>query len=224
MKNTKFKMMAIALCLATGFAFAGCNATAEETTKEETTTTTTEATTTTTTEETTTGEETEETEDEDTYYGMPDSATAEDFEVEAVAQLAQDCIDREIAIYPVNAEEFDDTVDPETFIEGFSGMGGSLHVTTDTEEEGASSEGTDFVMVQCAAFTSYEDAVAYADSLIEYASENVDEENIEIQTEETEEGYTFTMSLVEEGVQGTEDIEGYVTTDGVLYYELTIVA
>ena len=169
-------------------------------------------------------EETEETEDEDTYYGMPDSATAEDFEVEAVAQLAQDCIDREIAIYPVNAEEFDDTVDPETFIEGFSGMGGSLHVTTDTEEEGASSEGTDFVMVQCAAFTSYEDAVAYADSLIEYASENVDEENIEIQTEETEEGYTFTMSLVEEGVQGTEDIEGYVTTDGVLYYELTIVA
>ena len=49
MKNTKFKMMAIALCLATGLAFTGCDSAKE--TEAETTTTTTEATT--TTEETT---------------------------------------------------------------------------------------------------------------------------------------------------------------------------
>lgn len=219
MKNTKFKMMAIALCLAVGFAFAGCNATAEETTKEETTTTTTEATTT-TTEETTTEEETEaDIDDDDMGFEMPDTATADDFEVEEIAQIAQECIDNGMELYAIDADQLDVEVDPDTFIEGFTGMGGSLSVSVDTEEDESSAESNGFSMVQCAAFTSYEDAKAYADELLAGAAE---EDGVEMETEETEDGFTFNLTIEVEGMDGSETIEGYVTPDGVFFFEACI--
>ena len=221
MKNTKFKMMAIALCLTVGFAFAGCNAATEETTKEETTTTTTEATTTTTEEETTTTEEETEIseDDEDMGFEMPDSASAEDFEVEGVAECAQSCIDREMAVYALTADQLDAEVDTESFIEGFTALGGSLSVSVDTEADESSAEADGFTMAQCAAFASYEDAVEYANTMLASAAE---EDGVEIETEETEDGLTFSGAVEYEDMEGSMTIDGYVTPEGVFYFEAVI--
>ena len=221
MKNTKFKMMAIALCLTVGFAFAGCNA-ATETTKEETTTTTTEATTTTTTEEetTTTEEETEVSEGEDDMgFEMPDSASAEDFEVEGVAAAAQECIDAGMEIYAIPVDQLDAEVDEDTYIEGFMAVGGSMSVHVDTEADESSADADGFTMVQCAAFTTYEDALAYANTMLDSAAA---EDGMEIETEETDDGLTFSGEVEYEDMEGSMSIDGYVTPEGVFYFEAVI--
>ena len=219
MKNMKFKLMAAVLCLTVGFAFAGCNATeATDTTKAETTTTTTSEETTTTEEESTTseeetyGNESESESADDTEFQMPEEASAEDFENEEVAAFAQDCLDRDIAVYAVDAEEFDMTIDPATYIEGFSGMGGNM----DFGSEGEDSEDINYVLVQCAAFTSYEEALAYVEEMMELTSDD----EIMFDTEETEDGFTFSTEINDE--TGSETIEGSVSPDGVFYVEVII--
>ena len=220
MKNTKFKMMAIAICLTVGLAFAGCNA-ATETTKEETTTTTTEATTTTTEEETTTTEEETEVslDEDDMGFEMPDSAAAEDFEVEGVAAAAQECLDAGMELYAIPADQLDAEVDEDTYIEGFMAMGGSMSVHVDTEADESSADADGFTMVQCAAFTTYEDALAYANTMLDSAAE---EDGIEFEKEEKDEGLTFSGEVEYEDMEGSMSIDGYVTPEGVFYFEAVI--
>lgn len=221
MKNTKFKMMAIALCLTVGFAFAGCNASATETTKEETTTTTTEATTT-TTEETTTEEETDVYGDEDpdmsadADFAMPEMPSPEDFENETVSELAQECIDNEIGIYNITEDMLDYEITEGEYLEGFMGMGGEIHASASTEDDTASAEGTDFVMIQCYAFSSYDAALEYFGQYDEAFAE----EGLEIETEETDEGLTMSGEVTENG--GTESINGFISNDGVFYLEIHV--
>ena len=221
MKNTKFKMMAIALCLTVGFAFAGCNASATETTKEETTTTTTEATTT-TTEETTTEEETDVYGDEDpdmsadADFAMPEMPSPEDFENETVSEIAQECIDNEIGIYNITEDMLDYEITEGEYLEGFMGMGGEIHASASTEDDTASGEGTDFVMIQCYAFSSYDAALEYFGQYDEAFAE----EGLEIETEETDEGLTMSGEVTENG--GTESINGFISNDGVFYLEIHV--
>ena len=221
MKNTKFKLMAAVLCLTVGFAFAGCNAATEETTKEETTTTTTEATTTTTEEETTTTEEETEVslDEDDMGFEMPDTAAAEDFEVEGVAAAAQECLDAGMELYAIPADQLDAEVDEDTYIEGFMGMGGSMSVHVDTEADESSADADGFTMVQCAAFTTYEDALAYANTMLDSAAE---EDGIEFEKEETDDGLTFSGEVEYEDMEGSMTVDGYVTPEGVFYFEAVI--
>ena len=220
MKNTKFKMMAIALCLTVGFAFAGCNASATETTKEETTTTTTEATTTTTTEETTTEEEDElygeEVTDVSEDFSMPEMPSPEDFENETVSELAQECIDNEIGIYNITEDMLDYEITEGEYLEGFMGMGGEIHASTSTEDDEASAEDTDFVMIQCYAFSSYDAAVEYYGQYEEAFAE----EGLEVETEETDEGLTMSGEVTENGA--TESVNGFISNDGVFYLEVHV--
>ena len=213
MKSIKFRSMAAMLCLIAETAFAGCNAADAETVSEETTTAVTGSSTVTEAETTSSEEETEAYEsyaDDDAAFRMPDAADAEDFENDEVAVFAQDCTDRDITIYAVDAETFDPNIDPDIYLEGFTGVGGSLDFNSDAE----ASDDADYVLVQCAAFASYDDAVAYADGMIELTSDD----EIVFDTEETEDGYIFSVEIDDQA--GTETIEGSVSPDGVFLVEV----
>lgn len=220
MKNMKFKLMAAILCLAVGSAFTGCNASSVDNTDGASTTTsattTTEATTTeeetTTTEEETEADESET--EEDSTFQYPEVSSADDFENEEVAAFAQDCLDRDIAVYAVDAEQFDITVDPDTYVEGFSGMGGNMDL--ESSDEDSDSEEVNYVLVQCAQFTSYEDALVYVEEMMEMTSDD----EIMFETEETEDGFTFFTEINDE--TGSETIEGSISPDGVFYVEVII--
>ena len=227
MKNTKLKMMAVALCLTVGLAFAGCSAETSETTKEkeETTTTTSEETTTTEEETTTTTEE--ETEADETMSSEDIQAQIDEivssFENETVQAYALDCCNREIGIFPVTPDMLSSgELNPDDFVEGFVGMGGDLSVSAEVDEEGnaeSDATGTNFTVVECCAFTSYDVALSYVDQIIPQLT---GESDVELETEETDAGYTFSGEIEENGEVAT--IDGIVTPDGVLYLEVTTVA
>ena len=139
-------------------------------------------------------------------------------------------------IVPLSEDTF--SGDMSTVVEGFSGMGGSLHVSTsvsiddidiETDEDGeivtnivdADADGSvttgesGFTMAEVILFTSYEDGLAFVQD------EMMNEVDVEFETEETEDGFTF--SAVQEDPQGTASITGNLSPEGLLVVETNIV-